>query len=572
MLKTLSRTLIDVHQVTNPDDERRRRLLNILLVGLMVVAGVVILLTLIASLTGNAGSPDEVSLLYFGGGAAFMGALLIYAVNRYGNGTLAAVLLLLLLTSIVVFADTPMEVVAGRTLFLFVLPISIASVLLRPAASFIFWGLASVLITVISISINIVPNTTAIGGFFMVALVSWLTADTLERALRDLYAINRELDQRVAQRTEALQQSLTREQAEASKNQAILQDIADGVIVFDQRGKAIVANPSVTQLLNRSAQAILDKDIRSLMSGEVNPEAQEKLVSQMNGSSAPTANAQTPSVRIPWGEKTLSVSVAQVRTTPDTTIGHVMVYRDVTHEAELARMKDAFLSMASHELRTPLNAILGYADMLQEGVLGDVNTQQREKLGRVSVNATRMLDLVNNLLDQAQMEAGRLTIHKQPMSIKTLIDEVKAMTEILAKEKKLEYSTEIAADVPEQVISDPQRVHQIVMNLVGNALKFTSQGYVRLKVYRPDTGHWAVDVEDSGPGIAKEAQEYIFEAFRQVHDPTTRSSSGSGLGLSIVKQLSHLLGGDVSVKSTKGQGSTFTLTLPLTPLEEKKPS
>ncbi|MBZ0287080.1 MAG: histidine kinase, partial [Anaerolineae bacterium] len=122
--------------------------------------------------------------------------------------------------------------------------------------------------------------------------------------------------------------------------------------------------------------------------------------------------------------------------------------------------------------------------------------------------------------------------------------------------------------VPEQVFSDPQRIHQIVMNLVGNALKFTKEGYVRIKVYRSDERHWAVDIVDSGPGIPKEAQEYIFDAFRQVHDPTTRSNSGSGLGLSIVKQLAQLLGGDVSVESTLGRGSTFTVRLPITPVED----
>ncbi len=562
MLNSLSHTFIDV-KVSDPDDARRRRLLNILLVSIMALGLILFLFTLATDVAGLAGLPEEVTLLYIASGASFVGAIVIYSINRYGSGTLAAVLLLLMITFIVTFSDAPMEVVTGRSLFLFVLPISMASMLLRPGASFIFWALSSLLIVLVSSSINVVANVSAIVGFLMVALVSWLTTNTLEHALHDLYVINRDLDQRVAQRTEALQLSLTREQAEASKNQAILQAIADGVIVFDQQGKAMVANPSVTQLLDRPSQAILGNDIRALMVGNVEPDVQEKLISQMSTAS------DTPNIRVPWGDKTLSVSVAQVRTGADNTFGHVMVYRDVTREAELERMKGSFLSMASHELRTPLNAILGYADMLQEGVLGEVNTQQSEKVKRISVNATRMLDLVNNLLDQAQIEVGRLIIHKQPTSIRTLIDEVQAMTDVLAREKNLEFSTHVAPDVPELVVTDPQRVHQILMNLVGNALKFTSQGSVRVKVYCLDKTHWAVDVSDSGPGISKDAQGYIFDAFRQAHDPTTRSSAGSGLGLSIVKQLAQLLGGDVSVQSTLGQGSTFTVTLPITPLEDK---
>ncbi len=564
MLKSLTHTFIDV-KVSDPDDARRRRLLNILLVSIMALGLILFLYTLATDVAGLAGLPEEVTLLYIASGVSFVGAILIYSINRYGSGTLAAVLLLLMITFIVTFSDSPMEVVTGRSLFLFVLPISMASMLLRPGASFIFWALSSVLIVLVSSSINVVANVSAIVGFLMVALVSWLTTNTLERALHDLYVINRELDQRVAQRTEALQLSLTREQAEASKNQAILQAIADGVIVFDQQGKAIVANPSVTQLLDRPSQAILGNDIRTLMVDNVKPDVQEKLISQMSTATA----SDTPNIRVPWGDKTLSVSVAQVRTGADNAFGHVMVYRDVTREAELERMKGSFLSMASHELRTPLNAILGYADMLQEGVLGEVNTQQSEKVKRITVNATRMLDLVNNLLDQAQIEAGRLTIHKQPTSIRTLIDEVQAMIDVLAREKNLEFSTQIAPDVPELVVTDPQRVHQILMNLVGNALKFTSKGYVRVKVYCVDKTQWAVDVIDSGPGISKDAQGYIFDAFRQAHDPTTRSSAGSGLGLSIVKQLAHLLGGDVSIQSTLGQGSTFTVTLPITPSEDK---
>ncbi len=562
-MRTILNRLIDV-KTADPEDARRRRLLNILLLGVMVVCVAALLLTVLAMLNNAAGDPEEVQLLLFSIIGALVGTIVIFFVNRYWKGWVASTLFLLLITAGTAFADTPQEVVAGRSLFLFVLPIIMASVLLRPYASFVLALLATTLVAWIASTIEIAPSVAITSGFFLIALVSWLAARSLEHALVELRAINRELDQRVAERTVDLSNALARVQAESSKNQAILESIADGVVVFDIFGKAIVANPSVAQLLNHPVTDILGGDIQTLMSEHVSAADQEMVLKLFRDGAL-----HSPSVKFQWGKKTLSVSFAAVQDVSGKAIGHVMVCRDYTREAELERLKSAFVSMASHELRTPLNAILGYSDMLQVGVYGEVNEKQRGIITRVAANGKRLLGLVNNLLDQAQIEAGKLSLHIAPFTLDSLVEDLKSVATVLAENKGLELRFDVDPTVPRELTSDAQRLLQILLNLVGNAIKFTQQGSVGIRVYLPDRTHWALEVADTGAGIPKEAQAYIFDAFRQVDDPITRENTGSGLGLSIVKQLANLLGGDVSVKSDIGKGSTFTVILPLKQAEKE---
>lgn len=562
MLVILNR-LINV-ECADPEDARRRKLLNVLLAGTIGLALLTLVLTTLAVISDTAGNPLEVQLLYLSGIAAFIGGIAIYLINRYWKGWFASLLFLLLFLAAAAFGDEPYEVVAGRSLFLFVLPIIMASVLLRPYASFILALLATALVAWISLTIQIVPSIAIISGFFLIALVSWLAARSLEHALQELRAINRELDQRVAERTIDLSNALSRVQAESSKNQAILESIADGVVVFDIFGKAIVANPSVALLLSHPVTAILGGDIQTLMSEHVSAADQETVLKLFRD-----GELHSPSVKFQWGKKTLSVSFAAVQDTSGKAIGHVMVCRDYTREAELERLKGAFLSMASHELRTPLNAILGYADMLQEGIYGQLVENQKRTMTRITANARRLLGLVNNLLDQAQMEAGKISVHLAPFTVENFIEDLKSVATVLAENKGLDLIFDIDSAVPHQLTSDEQRLHQILLNLVGNAIKFTQRGSVRVRIFLPDSTHWAMEVSDTGAGIPKEAQAYIFDPFRQVDDPTTRTSTGSGLGLSIVKQLANLLGGDVSVKSEVGRGSAFVVTLPLRQVEKE---
>jgi signal transduction histidine kinase len=231
-------------------------------------------------------------------------------------------------------------------------------------------------------------------------------------------------------------------------------------------------------------------------------------------------------------------------------------------------MKNAFVSMVSHDLRTPLSAIIGYVDMLSEAVHGPLSAGQLNVLQRINANAGRQLSMINNILDQTQIEAGILNIRVRPFDPHKLLVDMESVMGVLAQGKGLELIYSIADDVPSALPGDRRRLHQVLVNLVNNAVKFTEQGQVTVRVYRPDADHWAVDVSDTGPGIPPEAQPHVFDAFWQVADPVTRKHSGFGLGLSIVKQLITLMHGEIKLSSQVGRGSTFTFILPLAPTQE----
>lgn len=562
MLTVINR-LIDVPSI-DPEDARRRKLLNILLLGVGALTLFTFLVAVLTTLLGAAGQQWESIVLVGATLVMLIGVVVIYVINHFRSGWLAGTLFLLLLTGVSAFADQPEALASGRSTFVFAIPIIMGSVLLKPYASFVMAAVTGVIQAALALDVGIVPNLPAILGFFVIALVSWLSARSLERALDDLRAVNRELDQRVIERTQDLAQALNRVQAESSKNQAILESIADGVIVFDNVGKAIVANPALAEFTGQPVERITGSDIATLTSDQVLPADREALINVVHHKNPPR-----PGMRVQWGKKTLSVSFAAVRDSTGAELGNVMVFRDFTREAELERMKSAFVSTASHELRTPLNAILGYSDMLKEAVYGPLSDAQTETMNRIIANTRRMLSLVNNLLDQAQIEAGQLKLSPTLFSVKDLADDLRSVMGILAEQKGLQLDISSSDDLPERVWSDAQRLHQILVNLVGNAIKFTDTGKISVHFDRPDPSHWAIRVTDTGLGIPEEALSYIFEPFRQVDETVTRRHPGTGLGLAIVKQLVTLLGGEISVSSQVRQGSTFTIVLPLEPAHEE---
>jgi PAS domain S-box-containing protein len=349
-----------------------------------------------------------------------------------------------------------------------------------------------------------------------------------------------------------------RKQAE-SELKAILESIADGVIVFDAAGRATIANTATTDLLGIRADEIIGADIREVMVGIV-AQVEQAVINAALGSNAESRS----SVKIPWGQKTLSVSAAPVLLDSGEVTGSVAVFRDFTHEAEVDRMKSTFVSIASHELRAPLSAILGYAEMLKEDIFGPLTDEQYDAVKRVLANTNQMVSLANNLLDQARMEAGELSLTPTTFSPASLVDGVREMMEITAHTKNLDLVSHVASDVPLEITGDLQRLQQILVNLTSNAIKFTGEGRVALRAYMPDPDHWALAVADTGCGISEEGQKIIFEPFRRGKD-VAQKYGGAGLGLSIAKQLVELMGGEIQLESEVGRGSTFTVVLPIRP-------
>lgn len=541
----------------SPDEMRRRRLLNILLLGLFLAAvGGVVVLTADALIMRRI-APDESQWLWGIVLAFLVGPVVLYFINRV-SGRLAAFALLLFLTVAFLFSDTPEQLSNGRSLFLFTIPIATASLILFPSASFIFAALGSAVITLLSISIGIVPNAPAMAAFFIFAVISWLSANSLEQALHELRLINLDLDKVVAERTQELAESLTRERIKEGQSQAILGSIADGVIVFDPQGKVIQANSAIANLLGIPLGQIANATREELLAiGQMQAHERAKLAQILN---KPTSLA---SHRIEWGQKTLSVTSSQVLDAEGGLLGTVAVFRDFTREAEVERLKSTFIGMISHELRTPVNAILGYAEMFKEQVYGPVNERQAVMTERIMANARRLLGLVNDLLDQAQIEAGKLSIQRKEVQVSALLQNMHEAMDHLSAEKGLLLTSTLDPALPETIMGDPLRLQQILLNLVSNAVKFTDQGSVHVRLSKHKADRWQMQVSDTGRGISREQISIIFDPFRQADSGVMREHGGVGLGLSIVKQLVTQMNGEITVESQPGVGSTFSVILPL---------
>ena len=539
---------------TDPGDARRRRLLNILLAGIAALTLLLVVVTAIASMLGVLEQPYTSTLL-IGSLAGLVGAAIIFLINRHVSGWFASSLFLLLLIFVSLYSDDPAQLVDGRSLFVFAIPILIASVLLRPSASFVVAAIVSALLAGLALNEQLVPNVVAFVGFFAIAFVSWLAARSLERALEDLHEVNLELDQRVVERTADLAEALARERAEASRRQGILEGIADGVIVFDRNGTAIVANPAIGRILNRPSEEIVGCNVASLVGENVAEADLHMLEDLVSG-----RDLNPSRVKIGWGEKTLSVSFAPVRATSNQVAGTVAVFRDFTREAEVDRMKSDFVSIVSHELRTPLTSIKGYLDLVLMGAAGPTSKQQESFLQIAKSNTDRLHGLVSDLLDISRMESGRVELDIQVVSVLKIVEQVSNSMRKEFHDRGLTLRVDVPPELPE-IFGDPARISQILINLLSNAHKYTREGGAILRV-RPGTRNLQVDVIDTGVGISLEDQDKLFTPFFRAEDKSVRQETGSGLGLTITKSLVEMHGGELRVKSKPGMGSTFTFTLP----------
>lgn len=549
-------------QSPDPDNARRGRLTNIMVLGILAAAILGFILGILSVLLGTSNFSDpETQVILLGSFVTALGLYGIYQVNRRHSAKIASLLFLLLLTVIITFTDSPEQLSNGRSLVIYTLPIAISSLVLLPQASFLFAILSSAIVTALAVSVSLPINVFGIIGFFILALVSWLSASSLESALGELRIINANLDQVVHQRTQALAESLSRERVEAGRSQAILNSIADGVIVFDKQWNATLANPAVKAILETPLEVIVNHNFREFLEHPKLSAPSRNLLNAMI-----EHDTQPIGFRIEWGEKTISVSAAQVydnREEGNVNIGTVIVFRDFTREAEVERLKSTFVAIVSHELRTPLNAILGYAEMFKEAVYGPMNEKQVNMADRIIKNTQRLLGLINDLLDQAQMEAGKLTIHNGPIRPYELLETLHGLMDKTASDKNLRLTSEIDDSLPELLIGDPARLQQILVNLVNNAIKFTDEGEVSIRLFRSDVAKWGIEITDTGKGIPAAELPHIFETFRQVEGSETRTKGGFGLGLAIVKQLVNIMNGTVNVSSELGIGTTFTITLPL---------
>jgi PAS domain S-box-containing protein len=374
---------------------------------------------------------------------------------------------------------------------------------------------------------------------------------------------NAELYRYIREQAELLGGMLRAQQVESSKSQAILESVADGVMVSDANGRVILFNAAAERILGVKRDDSMGRPIDDMLG--LYSTAGGRWVQQVREWHASAeARRRTPvlSQRIEFkGEKRfVTVTVAPV-TMADEYLGSVSVFRDITAEVEADRAKTEFISTVSHELRTPMTSIKGYADLMLIGAAGAINENQQRFLSVIKSNADRLSVLVNDLLDISRIESGRVKLDLKPVTVESLIDSVVTTLHGRIEEKKLMLHVALPeGDLP-RVYADRDRVIQILTNLVSNAYQYTPPGGT-VTVRAHEAGEFIqIDVVDTGIGITPENQPKVFERFYRVDDPNVNEFPGTGLGLAIVKSLVEMHEGRIWLESEEGVGTTFSFTL-----------
>lgn len=374
-----------------------------------------------------------------------------------------------------------------------------------------------------------------------------------------------ELELRVQKRTEELAEALQRQALEADKTSAIVESISDAVIVFDPEGTVILANPGTARVLGLSPRLW----IRRRLSDSPLPDLPDPEREMMDAVFSVTRFARQAlsndqdlvNKTFEAASRVIAASFASVALREQEPAHTVAVFRDVTKEAMVDRMKSEFIAMAAHELRTPMTAIKGYTSALSTGMAGSVNEMQQRFLEIVESNANRLMTLVNDLLDISKIENEGLKLNLEPVSLSDLVAEAAISLQKQIEAKGQSFSVDVPRDLPEAT-ADRNRMIQVVTNLLSNAHKYTPQGG-RLAVRgRHLDGRLILELQDSGIGIAPQDQERLFTRFFRADNAVSTQEGGTGLGLAICREIVKQHGGDIQVESELGQGSTFSVILP----------
>jgi PAS domain S-box-containing protein len=373
---------------------------------------------------------------------------------------------------------------------------------------------------------------------------------------------NAELYRMIRESAERMGGVLRAQQEEASKSRAILEGIADGVMVADARGSAILLNAAAEEILDISREEIIGRPIHEL-SGLYGAEGDTWLALIKEWAQALPTEGESTSFESQFKteEKVVSVHIAPLLM-KDEFLGTVSVFRDITKEVAVDRMKSELISTVSHQLRTPMTSIKGYTDLLYLETVGEINEAQRRFLSIIKSNADRLALLANDLLDISRIETGRIRLNLEFIHISVIADEVASSLRGQIEEKDLSLKLDIPEGLP-PIHGDHDRVAQILTNLVDNAHHYTSAGGQITVSAQVRNNFLQVGVADTGIGIAPQDQEKIFDRFYRADHPLVQEIAGTGLGLSIVKSFVEMQGGEIWVESEPGQGSTFSFTLPL---------
>lgn len=368
----------------------------------------------------------------------------------------------------------------------------------------------------------------------------------------------------------------TREINAARVIQAAIENAFDAMVTADERALVTTWNVRATAMFGWSREEALGKSIIDLIVPQNRRDHYEKeLKSFQIAGESPLINniVEIPVLHRDGNEFLIELASATAPT--ERGYGFSLIMRDITERKRMeqiiidtreealaaSRAKSEFLSTMSHEIRTPMNAILGMTELMAET---DLESDQRHYLDVMSANGNALLNLINSILDLARIESGRLQIEKTEFDLGDLIDQTISTFGVSAHGKGLELAARIAPGVPDRLIGDPLRLRQVLVNLLGNAIKFTEIGQIVLEVDSAPTqapGALLFTVADTGVGIPPDKFESIFASFTQADSSTTRKYGGSGLGLAIAQRLVTMMGGQISLQSVVNQGSKFSFTI-----------
>ena len=356
-----------------------------------------------------------------------------------------------------------------------------------------------------------------------------------------------------------------------------LQNTPVGFIQWNPDFEVEEWNPAAQQIFGYTPKEAIGRQAMFIVPEEIQPHIEDiwqALLNQTGGERSTNENITKDGRRVicEWDNTLLLDEAGQI-------IGVASLIQDITERIraqedlakardqalEASRLKSELLAKVSHELRTPLMAIIGFTEMIDFGIYGPIDEKKQQALKEIIESSQYLTTLVNELLDQTQLDTGKLKLNLGLLNPIDLVDDIQSNMKVLAQAKNLTLTTDFEPGVPSEVIGDAPRLRQILVNLITNAIKFTDKGSVHIRVFCPNQHMWTVEVIDTGQGIPLENQVKIFEPFEQVDGSITRKQKGYGLGLSIVKQLVDLMGGQITLESSMGQGSTFTVEFPLEP-------
>jgi PAS domain S-box-containing protein len=406
--------------------------------------------------------------------------------------------------------------------------------------------------------------------------LAYFTDDSLEmvQAIGSQVAIainNAQLYELIRDQAERLGSYLRSQQMEASRQTAILEAVADGVLVTNSSNDISFVNPSAERILNISLAQVEGRSLENFtgLFGKSSQTWMQTVREWSEDSSAHSGETYAEQISLDDGRVVL-VHLAPVIWQSEF-LGTVSIFRDITHEVEVDRLKSEFVATVSHELRTPMTSIRGYVDILLMGAAGELTESQLHFLEIVKNNTERLNVLVNDLLDISRIETGRVVLSLQPVDLREVADEI--VSEVLRRSQEENKPMAVVVDADPKLplaMVDPDRIHQIMGNLVDNAYNYTPiDGHITIRIHSQN-GDVQVDVHDSGVGIPLEDQDRVFERFFRGEDPLVLATPGTGLGLSIVSQLVEMHHGKIWMTSSgiPGEGSTFSFTVPAEKNEE----